>query len=225
MSANPIRGPGWPPTRWRVVATVSALGLVAAALAALAAGAAASAADDQEAARIAELLQLGPGQTVADIGAGDGEWAVQLARAVNPDGKVYATEIKKDLVEKIRQAADRAGLENVSAILSGQRDAGLPTDCCDALLVRKVYHHFTDPAAMNHQLIKALKPGGLIAIIDYTSYLGKRVQGVPKNRSNHGLATEILTQEIADAGFEVENIIQPWMDDSKVYCVIARRPL
>jgi predicted methyltransferase len=177
----------------------------------------------REAARIVELLDLLAGQAAADVGAGDGEWTVQLAQQVGPSGQVYATEIKEDLVQEIGAAARDAELDNVTAILSSQRAAGLPAACCDAILLRKVYHHFSDPAAMNRQLLQALKPGGRMAVIDYTSFMSERVAGAPEDRSGHGLALEILTRELTDSGFEVVEVIQPWMEESNVYCVILRR--
>jgi len=227
----PVTGPHLPQERTRVRAARSLLAFILIALAAwsglelLSVRADDAEREAQEAARIAELLQLGPGHEVADIGAGDGEWTLQLAAKVGPNGHVYATEIKQDLVDKIGKEAERAGFNNVSAILSGQRDAGLPVDCCDAMLIRKVYHHFTDPAAINGRLIEALRPGGRVAIIDHTTFLSERVKGVPENRSGHGLESDILTREVRAAGFEVEKIVQPWMDEAHVYCILARRPL
>ncbi len=62
--------------------------------------------------RLVEALALQDGMRIADVGAGDGEWAEHLAEEVGPAGHVYATEIDVDDVEKIEKRANRAGLEN-----------------------------------------------------------------------------------------------------------------
>ena len=109
-----------------------------------------------EADRIAEVLRLEAGMTVADVGAGDGEWAVELARRVGENGHVYATEVDEDDLEDARERLEDTGLDNATTILGDQHDTGLPTDCCDAVLLRLVYHHFTDPAPMRASLRRAL---------------------------------------------------------------------
>lgn len=177
-----------------------------------------------ESARIARVLELAPGGVVADVGAGDGAWTVGLARRVGPGGRVYATEITEHLLEEIRQRAEEEGLTNVTALLGDQEGTGLPAGCCDAILLRKVYHHFTDPTAMNESLYAALQPGGRLAVIEYRDFLSSRVEGVPENRSGHGLDPEILTRELAAAGFELERVIEEWAGEANEYCALYRRP-
>ena len=101
-----------------------------------------------ETTRLVEALALEEGMRVADVGAGDGEWAERLARAVGTSGHVYATEIDEDDVEEIADRAAAAGLDNVTALLGTDTDAQLPVGCCEAILLRMVYHHFIDPAPM-----------------------------------------------------------------------------
>jgi predicted methyltransferase len=177
-----------------------------------------------EARAIIEALSLRAGASIADVGAGDGDYTIPLARTVGPTGQVYATEIKKDLLAKLRKAAKQAGLKNVTTVLGGNQTTGLGPESCDAILLRKVYHHFVAPQAMNESLWRALKPGGLLAVIDYTTFMSERVEGVPENRDGHGLAPEILIEETTAAGFELVTTIRPWMDEANVYCVLLRRP-
>lgn len=201
---------------------VTALAVLLAALPGLAC--AREAADQAEAARIATVLAVAPGQAVADVGAGDGEWSVDLARRVGPAGRVYATEIEEGLLEEIRDAAAEAGLGNVTAVLGDQQRTGLAAGCCDAILLRKVYHHLTDPAAMGRDLFAALRPGGRLAVVEYRSFLSSRVEGVPENRDGHGIAPELLALELAAAGFELEELFEEWPGDRSEYCALFRRP-
>jgi len=105
-----------------------------------------------EADRILEALALRPGDRVADVGAGSGEWTERLARAVGPGGHVWATEVEAGKLERIGARMRRASIDNVTTLLGDQRDTGLPEGCCDAVLLRLVYHHFQDPAPMRASL-------------------------------------------------------------------------
>ena len=115
----------------------------------------------EEAERLAALLALRPGAVVADLGAGDGDLSLALARRVGPNGRVYATELEAEQLEKIRKAARLAGLENVVVVQAGVAETGLPEDCCDAIVMRKVYHHLTQPAEIGASVFRALNPGGI----------------------------------------------------------------
>ena len=98
--------------------------------------------------RISKALALHEGMHVADVGAGDGAWTEHLAHEVGEAGRVYATEIEADDVEEIRQRVSEAGLDNVTTLLGTATDTALPTGCCESILLRLVYHHFTEPASM-----------------------------------------------------------------------------
>lgn len=197
--------------------------LSCAALAAtLVAGCAAGVADAREAERIAEVLELAPGDVVADVGAGDGEWSEALARRVGSRGRVYATEVDPDELERIRRRVEREGLERVEVVEGSQRDAGLPAECCDAILLRMVYHHFTEPAAMAASLLRALLPGGRMAVIDIVPQQGWReLEEVPE-RGGHGIPETVLVRELTAAGFEVVERHADWDGDDERYCVVFR---
>lgn len=110
--------------------------------------------------RLAAWLDVQAGTVVADLGAGDGTFAVALARRVGPSGRVFATELDDELLADIRQAAKDAGLSNITVIRGEVSRTNLPEACCDALFSRVVYHHLTDPAAINADIFRALRPGG-----------------------------------------------------------------
>src|SRR5262245_4064861 len=124
-----------------------------------------SSADEVE--RLAAWLDLQPGTRVADLGAGDGTFAVALARIVGPSGHVYATELDDKRLARIRRAATEAGVANITAIRGAVSSTRLPDACCDAVFSRAVYHHLTDAAAVNTDLFRALRPGGRLVIIDF----------------------------------------------------------
>jgi len=173
--------------------------------------------------RVFAALDLKAGMRVADVGAGDGEWAERLAREVKKGGHVFATEVDASDLEKIAKRAREAGLDNVTTILGTQTDTGLPAGCCDAILLRMVYHHFAEPALMRQGLRAALRPGAPLVIID-TEPQGswERLQGVP-DRGGHGIRQEDLVREMTGDGFEVVARYPDWNGDGDRYCVVFRR--
>ena len=182
----------------------------------------AAARDPAESDRIAELLRARPGMCIADVGAGDGEWAEELAERVGSTGRVWATEVEEDDVEEIRERMERAGLGQVRTVVGDEHDAGLPDDCCDAILLRLVYHHFTDPAGMRTSLMRALRPGGRIVVVEITPQSSwPRLEGVP-DRGGHGIEAVDLIDEMTAAGFALESREDDWFELDR-YCVVFRR--
>lgn len=176
-----------------------------------------------DAERLVTALDLGAGQTVADIGAGSGQLTVALAREVGPSGRVYATELDRGRLRAIRTATDSAGLGNVSVIEAHATRTNLPVRCCDALVLRLVYHHFGNPQQMNLSMRQALKPGGLLAVIDFPPDSAESED--PGNRDTgdqHGITSDTVMRELGRAGFEVvavEQLARPGR-----FMVVARRP-
>ncbi len=175
----------------------------------------------RETARIAEVLELRPGMSVADIGAGDGSYSVFLAEQVGGSGRVFATEVDPGLVDEIRQTVE--GHSRVTVILGGLDATGLPDGCCDRILLRRVYHHFLDPDAMNQSMFNALERGGIIAVIDFLPR-GTAPEGVPGNRGGHGTPIDLLTEEMTRNGFELVRRVENWPGSERDYCVLFRRP-
>lgn len=160
--------------------------------------------DRGELARVIELLDITSGDVVADVGAGDGKWSVAVADRVGSEGRVYATEVDPDDLKKIRDRVAREHAANVTVVEGRADSTGLPDACCDAILLRRVYHHFTDPEAMQESLRTALRDDGRLLVVDFeTRRRWSRPSGVPESRDGHGIAKTMLVSEMEDAGFEL----------------------
>jgi ubiquinone/menaquinone biosynthesis C-methylase UbiE len=179
----------------------------------LLAAAACGAEPAQEIARLAGLVELAPGMAVADIGAGDGSFAVELAAAVGAEGHVYATEIEAEKRETIAAAAEEAGVTNLEVREAKFDGTNLPDACCRAIWMRHVYHHLSDPAAVNASVWRALEPGGFFVVVDFppTWYLRFLApEGVGESRSRHGIEPADALGELRAAGFTQAEVIKDW---------------
>lgn len=196
---------------------VFAAGCVAAATLAFALHTKASASD--EIPKLAALMEWKPGTVVADIGAGDGSYAFAAVEQVGGTGKVFATEIDADKLKALRAEVKQRELQNVTVVESGEAETNLPASCCDAIFLRRVYHHLTKPLEFDASILRSLKPGGKLAVIDFPPHpeYGK-VKGVPKDREDHGIQKKILIDELSKAGFQLDKIADEWPTSD--YCVL-----
>jgi len=173
----------------------------------------------EEVKRLAALMEWKPGTVAADIGAGDGEYTFAAVERVGAAGKVFATEIDVKKLAELRSEVSRRKLGKVIVVESKEADTGLPTGCCDAIFLRRVYHHLTKPVEFDANLVRSLKPGGRLAIIDFAPRAGlDPVEGVPSNRGGHGIPQKIVIEELSAAGLQAEKIVNDWPGNS--YCVL-----
>jgi ubiquinone/menaquinone biosynthesis C-methylase UbiE len=183
------------------------------------------AASRDEIARLNHLMGWKAGQTLADVGAGEGEIGIAAAAVVGPGGKVYLTELDERKKKALEETVSEKGLKNVVVVQGAEKQTNLPEDCCDEIVMRRVYHHFTAPTDMDASLLRSLKPGGELAVIDFPPRkwlsLSDPVKGVPANRGGHGIPQKILIEEMTAAGFTVGRIANDWPEDS--YCVVFRK--
>lgn len=160
-----------------------------------------------EAARLAKVLELAPGAVVADIGAGDGELAIELARVVGSSGVVYATEMTEEQRTAISEAARAAGATQLRVMAAAERTTGLPAACCDAVYLRTVLHHIADRDGFARELRRLMKPDGRLAIIyrtDFSPGTFFHLAGA------HGTTPEQAIASMTAAGFRLERRVDDW---------------
>lgn len=176
--------------------------------------------------RLAAILGWQPGSSFADVGAGSGRLSIEAARRIGPAGRVIATDIDPKKLSRIRTSAAKHGLNNITVVQAGNGLTGLPAGSCDSALLRGSYHHFADPGDLTADLYRALRPGGVICVVDFPPRrwltVIAPVKGVPPDRGGHGIPLQVVTREMTAAGFEVTEVIPRWFLD--VYCAVFRKP-
>lgn len=143
-----------------------------------------------EAARVMDLLHIGPGMTVADIGAGNGYYTVRLSKRVGDDGRVLAEDIVPAYLARLKGRVDGEDLKNVEVSLGEPHDPRLPVGETDVALLVHMYHEVSQPYGLLWNLHAALKPGARVAVVDVDR---------PTNR--HGTPPKLLACELAQVGY------------------------
>jgi len=151
----------------------------------------------QRPAEVFDALGVKLGHRIADIGCGFGYFTFRLAARVGVEGKIYAVDIDKEAIDKVRERKEREKLAQIEPILGQSNDPHLPNDL-DAVLIVDSYHEFRDYDRMMQAAFRALKPGGRLVIID-----GEAPSGRPRTEYHrlHSIPAELVREEVARQGF------------------------
>src|SRR5258707_3283576 len=126
-------------------------------------------ADEERPDLLIAALELTPGMTIADIGAGTGYYAWRIAQRVGAGATVYAVDVQPEMIKLLEQQMARRGVSNVKALLATRTDPGLPGGSIDLALMVDVYHELEYPYEMLAAIVRALKPGGRVAFVEFRS--------------------------------------------------------
>lgn len=153
----------------------------------------------QQLPEIYKAMDIGPGDIVADIGAGDGFLTLRLSPLVGEAGRVYAEDIVEARLERLRQRVAAARLENVAIIQGSEDDPHLPAGQLDSVIILNAYHEMPRHEEMLRRVREALKPGGRLVIAEPSPGPGQRTR--EQQTSRHRIASAFVAEEMAQAGF------------------------
>lgn len=122
---------------------------------------------EEDTSKLLPALDIKPGSVVADMGAGSGYYTFRLAEVVGDKGKVYAVDIQPQMLKIIRDRMKAKKIENVIPVKGTETDPKLPKEGIDLILLVDVYHEFAHPYEMTEAMLKALKPGGRLAFVEF----------------------------------------------------------
>ncbi len=145
-----------------------------------------------------QALGVRPGQTVCDMGCGNGFYTLQLARLVGPRGLVYAVDIQPEMLQMLARNAAEARLFNIRPVLGTPIDPRLPAGEIDLMLCVDVYHEFSHPEAMLAKIRESLAPDGNLVLVEFRG----EDPAVPI-KPLHKMTKAQVRAELEPAGFEM----------------------
>lgn len=166
------------------------------------------------------VLELKEGSVVADIGAGDGDQTIEIAQYVGPEGRVYSTELGSESIQELREAVKSADVSNVVIEEGHPERTNLTEQCCNAIFMRRVYHHIKNPRNFNISLYQSLKKGGRLAIIDFEPRSSEAEPDGRDSGGQHGVTAETAIKELEEAGFRLISSENPSGRD--IYIVMEK---
>ena len=166
---------------------------------------------DGEAEQIMNFLGVGPGMSVADLGAGAGYYTVRLAKRVGPAGRVLAEDVVPAYLAKLQERVSREHLDNVTLVLGEPHDPRLPFRSVDLVLMVHMYHEVAQPYGLLFNLLPALRPGARVAVID-----------LDQSTEQHGTPHLLLLCEFHSLGFRQTH--WGWMRGKSEYFALFESP-
>jgi SAM-dependent methyltransferase len=163
--------------------------------------------EEEKPERVLAELDLKPGITVADVGAGSGYYSSRMAERVGPSGTVYAVDIQPEMIDILRLQMKQRRVSNVKAILGAETDPRLPAAALDLALMVDVYHELEYPYEMLAAIVKALKPGGRVVFVEFRA----NDPGVPI-KAAHTMTEAQVRREAAAQSLEWVKTVRdlPW---------------
>ena len=163
--------------------------------------------DEEQPEAMLDALKIPPGATVADVGAGAGYHSIRLAKRVGPEGTVLATDVQPEMIQMLKQNAQTAGVKNIKPLLCSQQDTKLPDGKVDLILMVDVYHECVDPETTLQGLLKALRPGGSLVLVEFR---GEDPE-VPI-KPEHKMTIKQARREVEPQGFRFKDSLEflPW---------------
>lgn len=153
--------------------------------------------------RLVDSLEIQPGATVVDLGAGVGYFTWRLARKVGLAGKVIAVDIQQEMLDMLADNLSERSIENVELVLATPQDPGLPQAAVDLVLLVDVYHELAHPALTLAHIRRSLKPAGRLVVVEYR----KDQPGVPIHPL-HKMSVAEVRSEIEPARFDLVEVLE-----------------
>ncbi len=167
---------------------------------------------------ILEAIKLKPTDVVADIGAGTGLFTRLFASNPGPEGRVIAVDIAQKFLDHIEVTCREQNLRNVETLLCKDDSTELPPESVDVAFICDTYHHFEFPQKTMTSLLKALKPGGRVILIDF-----ERIEGESSDWTmDHVRAgQEVFEAEVLESGFRKADEIKDLLKEN--YLVVFEK--
>ncbi len=180
----------------------------------------------QNAPGIFKAMEIDAGSYVADIGAREGYLSVRLAKTVGDAGRVFAVDIDKDALKKLKKTAREMGLENIQTVHSKEDDPMLSENTLDAIVIVNSYHEFDEYESMLKHMKAALKKGGRLVLVEPISKR-RRDSSRSTQESSHELGMNYARKDLEAAGFEIIKQRDPFVkrksQNDEMWLLVGRK--
>jgi ubiquinone/menaquinone biosynthesis C-methylase UbiE len=149
--------------------------------------------------KIMDRIGVEPGMVVAEIGAGNGRFAVKVAERVGAEGLVYANDIDPEAVSFMAERCEREGIDNMVVILSGEVEPRFPKKEMDLVYLINTYDHLSEPIALLKNTVPSLKPSGRLAIIATDA-------AKLEDHKGHATPREQVIRQVTSAGYKLVSL-------------------
>jgi ubiquinone/menaquinone biosynthesis C-methylase UbiE len=146
---------------------------------------------------VVAALDLRPGMVVGDLGPGAGHFTLRLARAVEPDGVVYALDARQSTLDDLRRVADDRGITTLRWVLVRRDRLEIP-EPVDLLFVSATYHHLPEPSKYFAGARSYLRPGARVAILE-----SRREGLLARWHGFHASSPQRVLREMTHAGYRL----------------------
>lgn len=162
---------------------------------------------EEEPAKLMKALNLKVGQTVCDLGCGNGFYTLKLAKEVGPTGKVYAEDIQPEMLTMLEERTKKENLKNIQPVLGTLTDPKLPENSCDLILLVDVYHEIDHPVEMLANIRRSLSPRGRLVLVEFRA----EDDNVPI-KPLHKMSKPQITKELTANGYKLADQYDdmPW---------------
>jgi len=181
----------------------------------------------QRADAIIQKLNIKLGSQVADVGCHEGYFTIKLSRVVGKDGKVYAVDISKDKIEKLKKHLEDRKIQNVAAVVGEENNPHLPSLALDAVLIVDTYHEMDAHQQILQRIKEALKIGGRLVICEPISDERKKLSREDQERK-HELGMTYALEDLRHAGFKIISQQESFVDrvkekGDKMWLIVCER--
>lgn len=177
---------------------------------------------------IIEKLSIKSGSKVADIGCHEGYFSLKLAAVVGGEGRVYAVDISRDKIEKLKKHLAERSITNVNAILGEENNPRLPTGALDAVLIVDTYHEMDAHDEILQSIKNSLKPKGRLILCEPISEARKNLSRQEQERK-HELGINFAVEDLTRQGFKILYQDKSFVDrlkekGDKMWLIVCEKP-
>lgn len=165
-------------------------------------------ADREQPDRVLDALKLAPDSVAADVGAGTGYFTIRLAKRVKT---VHATDLQPEMLRMLDARLGKEHVTNVVLHPATDHDSGLPSSCCDLVLLVDVYHELSDPPGVMKTIRRALKPTGRLVLVEY-----RGEDPAVAIKPEHKMTLAQIKKELGELGFHFVDSLEMLPDQRVV---------